>query len=245
MEFFLVSHVWNKSNDRWYCRRHYQRVSFIGLVTTSASQKIYGEVYWNPPDLLVVMMNSGDGSSKARAGVFFLSASFALTAMFENICENAVAGGIDLAGLFPHYIDIRRGAIITFVAAWIVQPWQLINHATTFISILSSFSVFLAPIMGVMACDYYTLRHRKVKLSHLYRTKDSSYYFWHGVNWRVIPAWLCGWAPTVGGLIITVNKASNAPRGFYQLYYMSFLIGKLIHRSSKLEIFMVINRIFY
>ena len=34
----------------------------------------------------MVMMDSGHGSSKARAGVFFLSAGFALTAMFENIC---------------------------------------------------------------------------------------------------------------------------------------------------------------
>jgi len=74
----------------------------------------------------MVMMDSGKGSSKARVGVFFLSAGFALTAMFENICVsfgalsrrplfklifaegNAVAGGIDLAGLFPRYIDIRR-----------------------------------------------------------------------------------------------------------------------------------------
>ena len=38
------------------------------------------------PDLLMIMMDSGKGSSKARAGVFFLSAGFALTAMFENIC---------------------------------------------------------------------------------------------------------------------------------------------------------------
>ena len=122
------------------------------------------------------------------------------------VCGNAVAGGIDLAGLFPRYINIRRGAIITFVAAWIVQPWQLINRATTFIAVLSSFSVFLAPIIGVMACDYYILRNRKVKLSHLYRTKDSSYWFWHGINWRTIPSWLCGWAPTVGGLIVTVTR---------------------------------------
>jgi len=102
----------------------------------------------------MVMMDSGHGSSKARAGVFFLSLGFALTAMFENICVstkvqqikftilkfskgNAVAGGIDLAGLFPRYIDIRRvnpppavtpgqianklfqGALITFVACWV------------------------------------------------------------------------------------------------------------------------------
>lgn len=104
-------------------------------------------VYPTAPDLLMRMMDSGHGSSKARAGVFFLAAGFALTGMFENICGNAVAGGIDLAGLFPRYIDIRRGALITFIAVWVVQPWQLINKAATFVSVLSSFSVFLSPIM--------------------------------------------------------------------------------------------------
>lgn len=53
-------------------------VCFAGLVTTAACQKIYGEIYWNPPDLLMVMMDFGNGSSKARAGVFFLSLGFGL-----------------------------------------------------------------------------------------------------------------------------------------------------------------------
>ncbi|KAH8881480.1 uracil permease [Thozetella sp. PMI_491] len=200
-------------------------VSFCGLVTTSAAQKIYGEIYWNPPDLLMVMMDNGNGSSASRAGVFFLSLGFALAAMFENICGNAVAGGIDLAGLFPHYINIRRGAIITFAAVWIVQPWQLINKATTFVSVLSSFAVFLSPLMGIMAADYYVLRKQRIRLSHLYRSHETSYWYWHGFNWRAIPAWLCGWAPTVGGLIVTVNAVADAPRALYELYYMAFLIG--------------------
>ena len=33
-------------------------VSFVGLVTVSATQKIYGEVYWNPPDLLMRMVGT-------------------------------------------------------------------------------------------------------------------------------------------------------------------------------------------
>ncbi len=202
-------------------------VSFCGLVTTSAAQKIYGQIYWNPPDLLMVMMDNGQGSSASRAGVFFLSFGFALTSMFENVCGNAVAGGIDLAGLFPNYINIRRGAIITFVAVWIVQPWQLVNRAATFISVLSSFAVFLSPIMGIMATDFYLLRKRKIQLSHLYRPEGSSYWFWHGINWRAIPAWLCGWAPTVGGLVVTVNGVTDAPRALFELFYMAFLIGKL------------------
>lgn len=33
-------------------------VSLGGLVTTAACQLIYGKIYWNPPDLLMVMMDS-------------------------------------------------------------------------------------------------------------------------------------------------------------------------------------------
>ncbi|KAI4684847.1 uncharacterized protein J4E88_004288 [Alternaria novae-zelandiae] len=215
-------------------------VSLVGLVTTASGQKLYGEIYWNPPDLLMRMMDNGNGSSKARAGVFFLAAGFAFTAMFENICGNAVSGGIDLAGLFPRYINIRRGAIITFVAAWVVQPWQLINRATTFIAVLSSFSVFLAPIIGIMACDYFLLRQRRIRLSHLYRTENSSYWFSKGFNWRAIPSWLCGWIPTIGGLIVTVRGDVDPPRALVQLYNMAFFIGFFISAF----IFYVLNKIF-
>jgi NCS1 family nucleobase:cation symporter-1 len=172
------------------------------------------------------MMDDGNGSSRSRAGVFFLAAGFAFTAMFENICGNAVSGGIDLAGLFPRYINIRRGAIITFVAAWVVQPWQLINRATTFIAVLSSFSVFLAPIISIMSCDYCLLRKGRIRLSHLYRTEDSSYYFTKCFNWRAVPSWLCGWAPTIGGLVVTVRGDVSPSRSLVQLYNMAFLIGK-------------------
>lgn len=211
-------------------------VCVIGLVTTSAAEKLYGEVFWNPPDLLMRMMENGEGSSAARAGVFFLAFGFALTSMFENICGNAVAGGIDLAGLWPHYINIRRGAIITFVAAWVVQPWQLVNRATTFIQVLSSFSVFLSPMIGLMAVDFYLLRGRKIRLSHLYNPNTSSYWYWKGANWRAIVSWVCGWIPTIGGLVATVNSDTNASRAWFELYYMAFFIGEhdqllLTHRS--------------
>jgi len=215
-------------------------VSLVGLVVTAACQKIYGEVYWNPPDLLMRMMDSGEGSSKARAGVFFLAAGFALTGMFENVCGNAVAGGIDLAGLFPRYLDIRRGAILTFVAVWVCQPWQLVNRAATFVSVLSSFSVFLSPIMGVMVVDFYLLRKGRIQLSHLYRTRDTAYWYTKGVNWRAIPAWICGWAPTIGGLVVTVGGISNPPRSLVKLYYMAFLVGFFVSGT----VFYLLNLVF-
>ncbi|CAN9315255.1 unnamed protein product [Alternaria alternata] len=108
-------------------------VSLVGLVTTASGQKIYGEIYWNPPDLLMRMMDNGNGSSRSRAGVFFLAAGFAFTAMFENICGNAVSGGIDLAGLFPRYINIRRGAIITGYTIAYIQSGFFISAVVFYI----------------------------------------------------------------------------------------------------------------
>ncbi|KAL0577979.1 hypothetical protein V5O48_004017 [Marasmius crinis-equi] len=217
-------------------------VSFIGLVVTAAAQKIYGTIYWNPPDLLLRMMQEEDGSivsSKARAGVFFLAMGFAFTSGFENICGNAVAGGIDLAGIFPKYINIRRGAIITFFAAWIVQPWQLINRAATFVTVLSSFTVFLAPLMGMMTCDYFVIRKQKIKLTWLYELRGG-YFYHHGMNWRCLPVWIAGWAPTVGGLSVTVQGKKLEPKPLYEMYYISFFLGFFI----SFILFYAVNRIF-
>lgn len=182
----------------------------------------------------------GQGSSGARAGVFFLALAFTFAILFQNVCGNAVAGGIDLAGVFPRYIDIRRGAIITFFAAWIIQPWQLINRAATFVTVLNSFSVFLAPLMGVMIADYFFLRRQKVKLSHLYRSEGSDYWFYKGFNLRVLPCWIAGWAPTIGGLIASAGGLANAPRALFQLYYTAFFTGMAISFTS----FYVVNVLF-
>ncbi|KAH7024449.1 uracil permease [Microdochium trichocladiopsis] len=199
-----------------------------GLVTTAACQLIYGKIFWNPPDLLMVIMDNGDGSSGARAGVFFLALAFAFAILFQNVCGNAVAGGIDLAGVFPRYIDIRRGAIITLVATWVIQPWQLINRAATFITVLSSFSVFLAPLLGVMIADYFFIRRQKIKLGELYRAEGSDYWFTHGFNLRVIPCWVAGWAPTIGGLVASAGGITSAPDAVFQLYYTAFFTGLAI-----------------
>jgi NCS1 family nucleobase:cation symporter-1 len=79
--------------------------------------------------------------------------------------------------------------------------------------------------MGVMVCDYFFIRHQKIRLSHLYRTEHSDYWFSHGLNWRVIPCWIAGWAPTIGGLIVSAGGMTAAPDALFQLYYTSFFTG--------------------
>ncbi|KAF9022741.1 hypothetical protein BDZ89DRAFT_196076 [Hymenopellis radicata] len=214
-------------------------VSFLGLVVTSCAQTIYGEIYWNPPDLLMRMMDSGHGSGKSRAGVFFLALGFASAAGFENVCGNATAGGIDLAGIFPKYINIRRGAMITFFAAWICMPWQLINRAATFVTVLSSFCVFLCPLMGIMCADYFVVRRQRIKLTELYEL-HGSFYYTAGFNLRVFLPWIAGWAPTVGGLALVASNVTDGPRALYKLYYMTPFLGFFI----SFTLFLLMNVVF-
>lgn len=37
-----------------------------------------------------------------------------------------------------------------------------------------------------------SLRRQIIKLSHLCRTKNTEYWFWHEIDWLAIPAWIAG-----------------------------------------------------
>ena len=94
--------------------------------------------------------------------------------------------------------------------------------------------------MGVMVCDYFFVRHQKIRLNHLYRPESSDYWFSHGFNWRVIPCWIAGWAPTIGGLIVSAGGMTDAPDALFQLYYTAFFTGFSISFTS----FYVVNYYF-
>ena len=43
-----------------------------------------------------------------------------------QIAGNAITGGIDLATMFPKYINVRRGPYIVAIVGFAMNPWQLI-----------------------------------------------------------------------------------------------------------------------
>lgn len=131
-----------------------------------------------------------------------------------------------MAGLFPAYINIRRGAYIGLILSIAMCPWQLLSAASTFISVLSAYSVFLGPMVGIMVCDYWVIRRCRVKLSDLYHPgKDGIYYFWHGVNWRAFAAWALGWSYLLPGFAHAVTPRVQVPEACTNLYYLAFPLG--------------------
>lgn len=115
------------------------------------------------------VMQTEDNTAGMRAAIFFLSLVFILSQLCVNVsllllpsdpthqslicwdlqtAGNAITGSIDLQSIFPKWVNDRRGPFIVAVVGFAMQPWQLLNSATTFISVVSSYSIFLGPLTG-------------------------------------------------------------------------------------------------
>nr|XP_018259521.1 uncharacterized protein I303_07589 [Kwoniella dejecticola CBS 10117]OBR81679.1 hypothetical protein I303_07589 [Kwoniella dejecticola CBS 10117] len=197
----------------------------IGIVCTSVAAQYYPEegLLWSPYKLLTAVQNNGGNG--ARAGVFFASLAFLFAQFGINIAGNAISGGVDMASLLPKYINIRRGAYFTTLMALPMCPWALVSGATVYISVMSGYATFLAPMTGLMVFDYMFVRKRKVKLSNLYDCSPNSiYYYYKGVNFRAVVAWVCGVGPLFPGFLASVSTVTVS-EGATHIYYLCWPLG--------------------
>ncbi|KAM0428508.1 hypothetical protein ACHAPT_006868 [Fusarium lateritium] len=201
--------------------------SVIGILVTAATQKRMGEPIWNPPTLFVGLL-AKDDSAGTRAAVFFAGLALAISQLGSNLPGNALSGGMDLASTFPKYINIRRGAYMVAILSPVVNPWRLVNTATTFLTVLSGYSVFLAPMTGLMAAHYVVVAKMKVNVDDLYAGDSNSVYWYSkGLNWRAPIAWTIGVAPLLPGFIAAVNQSISMPDSVTEFYYLNYLYGFL------------------
>ncbi|EXJ56818.1 hypothetical protein A1O7_07162 [Cladophialophora yegresii CBS 114405] len=198
--------------------------SVVGILVTAATQRRYGAPLWSLPDLLIAMMHAG--GSRSRAAGFFGGVALVISQWGINIPGNALSGGFDLAATFPGYINIRRGAYITALLSMVVNPWQLLATASTFLAVLSSYGVFLGPMTGLMISSYYIVNRRKINVDDLFKgNKTSIYWYSYGINWRAPLAWAISVFPCMPGFVSNVNNDIHISIGWTRVYYLSFLVG--------------------
>ena len=189
--------------------------SFIGIIVSSSSTVIYGEPIWSPLDLLQNFLN--EGGSGSRAGVFFIALAFALAQLGTNIAANSVSAGTDMTALFPRYLNIRRGGFVCAAVGLAMCPWNLLSSSNNFTTYLSSYSVFLSSIAGVLIGDYYLVRKGYLQIKELYSArKTGSYFFAYGINWRAYAAYISGILINVVGFAGAVGR--TVPVGAQYIY---------------------------
>jgi len=158
----------------------------MGVFITSASAIVFGETIWDPIDLGAKL------ESRGLVALAEMTAVIATLAM--NIAANVVSPANDFSNLAPSRISFRTGGLVTGVLATLMMPWKLLENADRYIDgWLLGYSGGLGSIAGVLICDYWVIRRRRLVLADLYR-RGGVYGYGSplGVNWAAIVATAAG-----------------------------------------------------
>lgn len=84
--------------------------------------------------------------------------------------------GNDLASLCPRFISVKRGFYICLVGSAVINPWYLLGSASIFITVLSSYQIFLFSIAAIIMVDYFVVSKGRMIYEDLYTTNKLGTY---------------------------------------------------------------------
>lgn len=80
------------------------------------------------------------------------------------------------------------GIVLAGVIGTLFQPWAILDSLFNF---LGYYGATMSALAGVMICDYYIIRKRRLDVKALYNP-DGQFKYDKGVNWAGMIAWLVG-----------------------------------------------------
>ena len=168
--------------------------SFIGIAVTSATLIIFGQTLWDP---VAVLSRLGNPWAVVVAMIALLMATLNV-----NVAANVVSPANDFSNLSPRRISFRTGGLITCLVGILMQPWKLMaNYGSYIFGWLVGYSGFLGPIAGVLICDYFLVRKKRLVTEDLYR-RGGRYEYSRGFHWKAIAALAAGAAVAFVGLVV-------------------------------------------
>ena len=168
--------------------------SFIGVAVTSATVVIYGAAISDPVQLL--------SRFHSPVTVIISLVAILLATLNVNIGANVVSPANDFSNLWPRRISFKIGGVITCVMGIAMMPWKMLaDHRTFIFGWLGGYAAVLGPVAGIMICDFYLVRSRRLAVNDLY-LRDGEYEYSRGFNWRALGALAFGTAVALIGLLV-------------------------------------------
>jgi NCS1 family nucleobase:cation symporter-1 len=135
--------------------------AFIGVAVTSATLLIYGTAIPDPVALVARF-------DRPVVIVFAMLVIFAAQ-LTTNMAANVVSPSNDFSNLNPKIISYVTGGLITALIGIVIMPWKLMASMGAYIfTWLIGYSGLMGAIGGIMICDYWVLRNRKLDLAGLF-----------------------------------------------------------------------------
>jgi NCS1 family nucleobase:cation symporter-1 len=123
----------------------------------------------------------------------------------------------------PKYINIFRATVFISIFCIVSTPWNIIKNASGLLAFLSGYSCLMGPLAGVMVCDYYIIKKRKLDVDQLY-TDRGIYWYNGGWNWRAYASFIIGVAPLLPGFAKSIDHSLNVG-GAWKIYSFAWIFG--------------------
>lgn len=96
-----------------------------------------------------------------------------------------------MTSIAPKYLNARRGSYLLATVGFAICPWNYVNSASTFTTVLSSFGLFVSPLIGIYIADFWVVRRQNWNVPHLYiGSKESNYWYQRGFNLVAFGTWI-------------------------------------------------------
>lgn len=183
-------------------------LAFIGIAVSGATSIVFGEVIWDP----VQLMARFDSPVVVSLALF----AIIIATLTTNLAANVVSPANDISHLRPAVISFKKGALITGVIGLVIMPWRLYNDLGQYIfTWLIGYGALLGAIAGVMLVDYYLLKRTKIELAELYHREGR----YAGIKWRAVVSLFVGIAPSLPGFVAHASGKDASLSAFWAGIY--------------------------
>lgn len=136
---------------------------------------------WNPVEVI---------QSTAQGAVLLVLLLMVILAQWStNTAANLVPPAMCFTNAGARWkLPYKVAVLIAGLIGVCVQPWNILDQLYTY---LGYFGSFLSALAGIMLCDYYVIRRRRINVQDLFK-KDGQYRFHGGINLVGMIAWILG-----------------------------------------------------
>lgn len=196
----------------------------FGVICANGSKYLYGQVLWDPLQIVDNWTSPG-----GRAAAFFVALAFLIANVGINLSANSISVAVDLSTLFPKYLNLRRAQYVcAILGGWALTPWNILSSAESLLNFMDGYTIWLAPIAGILIADYWVVNRQKVSIPDMYTPKGMYAYEKWGTNWRSAVAFVFGFAPLLPGFAQAITPSIKVSVGAQHLYDLGYWYGFLV-----------------
>lgn len=174
-------------------------MAFIGAVAFIATGN------WNP--ITIIQENQSGLVLIALLGLVIIAQ------WSTNNAANLIPATLAFVNALAPRVSYKVGVVIAGAVGTATMPWLILEHLYVF---LGFYGGALSAIGGIMICDYFLIRRRRVNIPDLYK-KDGQFRYMKGYNPAGLIAWLVAGAIAIK--FLSIAYLVGLPLGFI-IYYV-------------------------